>query len=64
MIRKNKALIIVGGTGGHVLPGINLAKHLRLINFDVEIITDKRGLKYFSENDNFKKFVLPSSSIN
>ena len=49
MIRKNKALIIVGGTGGHVLPGINLAKHLRLINFDVEIITDKRGLKYFSK---------------
>ncbi len=61
MSKKNKALIIVGGTGGHVLPGINLASHLRLKNFDVEIITDKRGLKYFSQNDNFKKFVLPSS---
>lgn len=63
MSKKNKALIIVGGTGGHVLPGINLANHLRLINFDVEIITDKRGLKYFSKDDNFKKFVLPSSPL-
>ena len=27
-MNKIKALIAVGGTGGHVIPGYNLAKHL------------------------------------
>ena len=28
MNKKIKTIIAVGGTGGHVIPGYNLAKHL------------------------------------
>ncbi len=51
MTKKIKALIVAGGTGGHVFPGINLASFLIEKNYNVKIITDKRGYKFFNEND-------------
>ena len=63
MSNKTKALIAVGGTGGHVFPGSNLAKHLIEKGYDIEIVTDKRGLIYLNEFKNFKISVLPSSPI-
>ena len=48
MNKKIKTLIAVGGTGGHVFPGYNLALHLSKNNdHDVELVTDKRGSQYF-----------------
>ena len=43
MNKKSKVLIAIGGTGGHVFPGINLTKHLKEKNYQIEIVTDKRG---------------------
>ena len=43
MNKKIKSIIAVGGTGGHVIPGFNLAKHLNEKNFSVDIVSDKRG---------------------
>ena len=63
MNKKIKTIIAVGGTGGHVIPGFNLAKHLNEKNFSVDIVSDKRGEKYIKEN-RFKVFILPSSPIN
>ena len=54
------AIIAVGGTGGHVLPGYNLAEHFIDENIDVKLITDKRGFKYIKNYKNLKVFILPS----
>ena len=51
MNNKTKILIATGGTGGHVFPGCNLAKHLVKKNFEVILTTDKRRYKFI---DNFK----------
>ncbi len=65
-------LISTGGSGGHVIPAINLYNHLKK-NFNVSIYTDKRGSKYFPkqirktifEVSQFseKKYLLPLKII-
>ena len=42
---KKKILISTGGSGGHVVPALNLYNHLKN-EFDVLLYTDKRGIKY------------------
>ena len=64
MSKKIKALIAVGGTGGHVFPGCNLALHLLKKNYDVILTTDKRGHKFLQNFSNLDIHILPSSPIN
>ena len=42
---KKKILISTGGSGGHVVPALNLYNHLKN-EFDVLLYTDERGIKY------------------
>ena len=58
----NKIIIATGGTGGHVFPAYSLAKHFIRNRLDVEIVSDKRGLRYL-KNGNFKITHIPSSTI-
>ncbi len=64
MSEKIKVLITAGGTGGHVLPGYNLANHLMEKNFDVDLVTDKRGKKYLKNLQKLNISILPSVPLN
>ena len=55
---KIKTIIAVGGTGGHVLPGCSLADHLNTDEYDVELVTDKRGFKFLKEHKDFNIYTL------
>jgi len=53
MTKKRKIIIATGGTGGHVFPALSLSDCLKK-NFEVEIFSDKRGLKYFKNKKNIR----------
>lgn len=53
---KKKILISTGGSGGHVLPAINILEHLKE-KYETFLATDIRGLKYFNNNA-YKYFLL------
>ncbi len=61
MSEKIKVIIAVGGTGGHVFPGCNLGSHLIEKNYNVRLITDKRGLRFLSKFKNLNFSILPAS---
>ena len=62
-INKNKIIIATGGTGGHVFPAYSLAKNFIKNNYLVEIITDKRGLKYLDKHEDIKFIINNSATI-
>ncbi len=59
----NKIIIATGGTGGHVIPAYCLAKHLVEKKINVEIISDKRGLKYLENSKEIKVNQIISTSV-
>ena len=53
MTKKRKIIIATGGTGGHVFPASSLSDYLKK-NFEIEIFSDKRGLRYFEKKENIR----------
>ncbi len=58
-----RIIIATGGTGGHVFPAYSLALHIKQRKFDVEIVSDKRGMKYLQKYDEIKKTQISSSTV-
>ncbi len=58
-----KIIIATGGTGGHVFPAYSLAKHFIDNKINVEIISDKRGLRYLKDYHDVKVVEITSSTI-
>ena len=61
--KNNKILIATGGTGGHVFPAYSLAKNLIKNNYKVEIVIDKRGLKFLEKYQDVKFIINNSTTI-
>ena len=62
MNNKNCIVIAAGGTGGHVFLSIGLANYLKK-DYDIEIVTDERGIKYFHNYKNIRTKKITSSRI-
>ena len=62
-MKKNKILIITGGTGGHVIPAINFFNYLQNNTEHVFLLTDKRGYKYVSNTDKKNIYKIYSSHL-
>ena len=63
-IKKNRVIIVAGGTGGHVLPGYSLINHLKKNKgIETNIITDLRGKFFFREIGYNKIKIINSSTI-
>ena len=62
--KLKKIIIATGGTGGHVFPAYSLAKHfIDSKKINVEIISDKRGLRYLQNYHDVKIIEINSSTI-
>ncbi len=62
MDKKNCIVIAAGGTGGHVFPSIGLANYL-MKDYDIEVFTDERGIKYLNNHKNIKIKKITSSRV-
>ena len=62
-INKSKIIIATGGTGGHIFPAYSLAKNFIKNDYSVEIITDRRGLKYLDKHKDIKLILNNSATI-
>ena len=50
--QKPRALVVTGGTGGHVFPALAVAQHLTG-RYDVHVLVDERGKSYLKMDDPF-----------
>ncbi len=53
-----KIIFSAGGTGGHIIPAINLMKHFFEKGYNVTLVTDKRGSNYIDDFTKFKSYII------
>ena len=53
-----KIIFSAGGTGGHVLPAINLIKHFETKGYEVILVTDSRGKNFVNNYSKIKTYYL------
>ena len=55
---SKKIIFSAGGTGGHIIPAINLMKHFFDKGYEVILVTDPRGNSFLSNYKKFKSYIL------
>jgi UDP-N-acetylglucosamine--N-acetylmuramyl-(pentapeptide) pyrophosphoryl-undecaprenol N-acetylglucosamine transferase len=63
-MKKQKIIIVGGGTGGHLFPAIALAEKLSAESYDVHLITDSKCKKYLSKHYPFSIEFIDSAGLN
>jgi len=59
-VSKKYALIMAGGTGGHVMPALEIAKELKAQGYDIIWLGTKWGIEYkLVPKNNIKLYCLP-----
>jgi UDP-N-acetylglucosamine--N-acetylmuramyl-(pentapeptide) pyrophosphoryl-undecaprenol N-acetylglucosamine transferase len=58
-----KIIFSTGGTGGHIIPTINVMDHLLNKGYEVLLITDDRGYHYCKDHKEFKLYILKSETL-
>ena len=60
--RTVRLSIATGGTGGHIFPSLSLADFLKR-KHEVEIVTDKRGLRYVPHGEEINIRTINSDTV-
>ena len=60
---KKKIIFTAGGTGGHIFPATNLMKHFFEKDYEVLLVTDKRGNSFIKDNTKFKSYILKAETL-
>ena len=60
---NKKIIFSAGGTGGHILPAINLMRHFFEKGYKVLLVTDKRGNRFISDFSEFKSYILTAGTL-
>ena len=60
---NKKIIFSAGGTGGHILPAINLMRHFFEKGYKVLLVTDKRGNRFISDFSEFKSYILTVGTL-
>ena len=62
-MKKNKILILTGGTGGHVIPAVNFFNYIKTNSNNVFLLSDNRGYQYITNIDKKNIFKIYSSHL-
>jgi len=57
-----KIIFTAGGTGGHIIPAMNLTKHFFDKGYQVLLVTDVRGKNFIKNYSEFKSYVLKADT--
>jgi UDP-N-acetylglucosamine--N-acetylmuramyl-(pentapeptide) pyrophosphoryl-undecaprenol N-acetylglucosamine transferase len=59
---NKKIIFSAGGTGGHIIPAINIMKHFFDQGYKVKIVTDKRGKNFIEDFKEFESYIVNSGT--
>ena len=60
---SKKIIFSAGGTGGHIIPAINLMNHFFEKGYEVVLITDKRGSNFINKREKFRFHELKAETL-
>ena len=59
---NKKIIFTTGGTGGHILPAINLMQHFKNKGYNVMLVTDKRGATFLKGYPEVRSHILKADT--